>query len=570
MMRAHRILGVFHCFHDASACLLENGRLVAMAEEERFNRRKHTAVFPENAIRFCLETAGCRISDVDVAYGFEPNRFFRNQVLTAIRGLPRSLHLLRPGASYLSLPQKVKGMYRMREMLRERFGEGPRSIEFVPHHLAHAYSTFFASPFESAAVFVLDGFGEEESTSFYRGEGDDLTRIGRVPLPHSLGVFYGAITQYLGFVPHGDEYKVMGMAAYGEDRHRSLFEAMLRKTDSLQFVLDQSYIRLYTHGVKQWYSERLVKELGPPRSRSAPYDAVHFDIAHSAQCQLERVVVALGRELREATGMENVCIAGGVGQNVLANTRILEDCGFEGIYVTPVAYDGGISLGSALAVHHRKFGGTREFVLDTAAWGPAYDDAECEAALRERGLKASRPENPARLVARAIAEGRVVGWFDGRMEVGPRALGSRSILADPRRDDIKEILNSRIKNREFFRPFAPMVLREACAEYFDLRAASPFMSLVGRVRKPRELPGITHRDGTARVQTVTEKQNPNIHRVLEEFRQVAGVPVLLNTSFNENEPIVCSPQQAIDCFLRTEMDMLVFNSRLVVERRDPS
>jgi carbamoyltransferase len=561
------ILGIFCLFHDSSACLLRNGKLVAMAEEERFNRQKHTYKIPLNAIEYCLRKAGIEFSELNaVAYGFRPRKFLFNQLFSAMRNLPGSLNLLRAGASYMPLGEKLDQMFNLEKHLSKHFNVEPPEIHYIDHHTAHAYSSYFVSPFDSSAILVLDAFGETYATSFGKGEADGISFFHHVPFPNSLGVYYGAVTQYLGFRTHSDEYKVMGMAAYGKDEYLDVFRNVIADDGDLNFRLDTSYISLYTHGIAKWFSERMVEALGPNRSYEDPYAQKHFDIAKSAQTQLEDVVVSMGKNLRKITGSKNLCLAGGVAQNVLMNRRLLNDCGFENIYVPPVAYDGGVSLGSALAVYHRCFSGKRMFVLDRADWGPSYSDDECLKALIAKGLSVKRSGDITEYLANTLAEGKVVGYFDGGMEIGPRALGYRSILADPRRPDMKDTLNARVKKREFFRPFSPMVTLESCPEYFDLQVESPFMAITSMVKKPELIPATTHNDGTARIQTVTRACNPHIYDLLQQFSKISGVPVLLNTSFNENEPIVCTPGEAVECFLRTHMDVLVYNNTILVEK----
>lgn len=562
------ILGLL-CFHDSSACLLRNGEIVAMAEEERFDREKHSHHFPKNAIQYCLDKAGINFSQIDcVAYGLKPWKYFFNQGYSAFKNLPKSLNLLRKGASDIPLKEKLANLLNVRGQIIRYFNVSPRRIIYIDHHTAHAYSTFFISPFKEAAVLVIDGFGESYTTSHYHGRADTIECLGSVPYPNSLGIYYAAITHYLGFRPLFDEYKVMGMAAYGENRHQAFFRKMLSiNNNKMDFKLDTSYVGIYTHGVRKSYSEKMVKELGPQRNYIDPYQQRHFDIARSAQARLEEIAVYLGEKLKKKTGSDNLCLAGGCAQNVLMNRLLLDRCGFKNIFVPPVAYDGGVSLGSALAVYHKFFGGMRNFVLERADWGPRFSDEQCEKALREKGVSiAFKGEGAPARVAELLAGGKIVGFFDAGMEIGPRALGYRSILADPRRADMKDILNSRIKKREFFRPFAPIVPLEDCNEYFDLNVESPFMTIVGKVKKPELLPAITHQDGTARIQTVTKNSNPNIYGLLKKFGEITNIPVLINTSFNENEPIVCTPHEAIDCFLRTHMDSLVFNNKVIVKK----
>lgn len=566
MSKSKYIIGINCYFHDSSACILRDGKLIAMAEEERFTREKHTSAFPVNAINFCLDFAGIELDQVSsVAYGWLPWKFLKMQLISAIKKLPQSYNLLKPGASYLPLSTKLQ-MVRLTSVFRKHFKGRIPPVKYVDHHTAHAYSTYWVSGFDDAAILVTDGFGEDTATSFYQGKGNSITKIASLSYYDSLGAFYGAITQYLGFKTHHDEYKVMGMTAYGKDRYPDIFKKILKTDASSLFKLDTSYISLYTHGVKKYYSQKLVHVFGPARRPLTKYLRRHFDIACSAQKRLEEVAVRIGDYIYDKTGSKNLCVAGGVAQNVLMNTILLEKGKFNKIYVPPVAYDGGCSLGAALAVHHLEYSGKREFILKRADWGPKFTTDECAKALADCGLHPDVKKDQSSAVAELLAKGKIVGYFDGAMEIGPRALGNRSILADPRKKNIKDILNSRIKKREFFRPFAPMVTYEDANKYFDVFFESPFMTMVARVKTPDLLPGITHADGTARIQTVRRQTAPHIYSLLKNFEKLTGVPVLLNTSFNENEPIVCNPQEAINCFLRTKMDALVFNNQLLVVR----
>lgn len=565
----HYTLGVFYLFHDSSACLLKDGVIVAMAEEERFNRKKHSFELPEHAIRYCLDQAGISFADVDeIAYGFRPIKYLFNQILSSVLTLPRSLNLFRPGASYMPLKRKVLGMFRIKRDLVRIFGPTKACVHYVDHHTAHAYSTFVPSGFQDAAIFIADGFGEDTATSFFVGNTNGIQKIQSVPLPESLGVYYAAVTQFLGFRPHGDEYKVMGMAAYGQNTYVQKFAKILGpQKDKLGFWLDLSFIDFYTHGLRQWYSKKFCGLLGTPRAREDQYEQRHYDIARSAQTQLEETAIAMLKRFRQVAGKSKLCLAGGVAQNVLMNRRILDECGFDEVFVPPTAYDGGISLGAALAVYSsvvQKGAITIRPKLENAGLGPEFSDADCLDALQKSGLKSVDLGDKYDQILDQLEAGKVIGVFDGRLEIGPRALGRRSIIADPRHRSMVDTLNARIKRREFFRPFAPAVPQEECQKFFDLPGESLFMTTVAKVKAPQIVPAITHNDGTARVQTVTRASNQKFHRLLSEFGQRTGVPVLINTSFNENEPIVCRPQEAIDCFMRTHMDALVFNYRYLV------
>lgn len=564
MQKTRYILGINCYFHDSSACILRNGKLIAMSEEERFTREKHTYAFPVNAVSFCLQQAEIELNQVDfIAYGWLPWEFFKMQFISIIKKLPSSLNLLKPNASYTPVFIKLQ-MANLTKTFHKHFTDKIPPVKYVAHHTAHAYSAYWVSKFDNAAILIVDGFGEDTATSLYYGKGNSIIKLAALPYYDSLGIFYAAITQYLGFRPLFDEYKVMGMAAYGRNRYQDIFEDILRTDSSPFYKLNGDYISYYSHGVGNFFSQKLVKVLGPARQYGMEYKQKHFDIACSAQKRLEEVSLKLGDYLYDLTGSKNLCIAGGVGQNVLMNSVLLEEGKFKKIFVPPVAYDGGCSLGAALAVHHLKYSGKRVFELNRADFGPRFTIDECVKALRIAGLVPDIGKDQTSATARLLAKGKIVGYFDGAVEIGPRALGNRSILADPRKAGVKDILNSRIKKREFFRPFAPMVTYEDASRYFEIADESPFMTIVAKVKNPKLLPGITHADGTARIQTVRRNISPHIHSLLKSFEKLTGVPVLLNTSFNENEPIICTPQEAIDCYLRTKMDALVFNNRLLV------
>jgi len=566
-MKDNYILGIFCYFHDASACLLHNGKLVAMAEEERFTRKKHCGNFPEQAIRHCLKTANIDMSDIDcTAYGFKPLQFILHQAGLFIKNFPKSLNLFHKGASEISFLSKINNFVGIRGQFRKMFGHNPQKLFYVDHHLAHAYSTYFVSPFDEAAILIADGFGEVNATSVYSGVKDNIKHFNSIPYPNSLGMYYGAVTQYLGFQPENDEYKVMGLCAYGKNRFKDAFNKILKTNGEMSYKLDERYFDLVTHGTRRWFSSEMEKILGQARRYEDSYEQKHFDIAHSAQSQLENVMRTMGRALQAKTKSRKLCLAGGIAQNILMNRVLLEDCGFDDIFVPPVAYGGGISLGSALVIYREHFKGKREFVLNSSSWGPRYSVDECVKVLTENNLSFDQEGDLSCQIANIIADGNIVGYFHGAMEIGPRALGNRSILADPRQKNIKDILNSRIKKREFFRPFAAMVTQEDAQTYFDVPVESPFMTICGKVKTPEILPGIVHNDGTSRIQTVRKDVLPEIYALLEQFKKLTGVPVLLNTSFNENEPIVCTPQEAIDCFQRTHMDVLVFNNQLLVSK----
>jgi len=572
------VLGVNAWHGDASACLLVDGRLVAAAEEERFRRVKHWAGFPSEAVRFCLAEAGLEPSELGhVAVNRDPSAHRLRKILFALRR--------RPDLS--AVVDRLRNHARVRSTLgalAEALEVDPDSIRAqghaVEHHRAHLASAFLCSPFETAAVASVDGFGDFSSAMWGHGEGTRITVDERVSFPHSLGLFYLALTQYLGFPRYGDEYKVMGLAAYGEPRYAEQVGQLVRPASRGRFELALDFFRHHTGGasmtweggepaVERAYSERLVELLGPERAPDEPLTQRHRDLAASVQAVYEQAFFRLLDHLMTTTGESRLALAGGCAMNSLANGRILERTDFREVFVQPAAGDAGGALGAALYVWTNVLGGARDVRLETAALGPRFDDASIRAAveavrpeLEAEGIREERFDSERDLVEAVAAdldEGCVVGWFHGRMEWGPRALGNRSILADPRRPDVQELLNAKIKLREGFRPFAPSILAERAGEWFEHDAPVPFMGQVFPIRPERRarIPAVTHVDGTGRLQTVTYAANPRYHLLLQAFERRTGVPILVNTSFNENEPIVCTPAQAIDCFLRTRMDVLV-------------
>jgi carbamoyltransferase len=576
------ILGL-NAFHgDAAAALVVDGELVAAAEEERFNRVKHCAGFPELAAAWCLADAGLDPRDLDhVAIGRDPKANLRAKVVRTI--------LNRPSPRYVA--ERFRNATKVRDVrsqLAAALHVEPDSLRAelhnVEHHLAHAASAFFVSPFDEAAVLTVDGFGDFASTMVCEGRGNDLRVLDRVLFPHSLGIFYTAVTQWLGFPKYGDEGKVMGLAPYGDpERHLATMGRLASENGAL-FELGLDFFVHHREGVDMtWdeqtptigrlFSDRLAEELGEPRVPRSPLEQEHEDVARALQEQLERVYLHLVRQAWETTRIPNLCLAGGVALNAVANGRIRPETEFEGLYVQPAAGDSGIAIGAAYHVWHQALGRPRSFVMEHAFTGPGYSDEDCEAAVRAAGFdpEGLDDERLFPFVAERIAEGDVVGWFQGRMEFGPRALGNRSIVVDPRRQDMKDILNARIKHREPFRPFAPSILAEATGEWFDQDYSSPFMVLVYTTRpeKREQIPAVNHVDDTGRLQTVEERVSPRYHRLIKEFERRTSVPVLLNTSFNENEPIVMTPEQAVETFAKTKMDLLVLGNQ-VVRRSRPS
>lgn len=580
------ILGI-NAFHaDSSAAIVRDGQLIAAAEEERFRRIKHWAGFPEHAIRFCLKEAGARLGDVtQIAINTDPAAHRGRKVRYALAHRPDPRFVLD------KIRNKRERMG-VEALLSTAFpGQGePGALRPVEHHRAHLASAFFCSPFEESAVVSVDGFGDFASAAWGIGRGAMLSIDSHVWFPHSLGAFYTAITQYLGFPNYGDEYKVMGLAPYGAPRFIGEMRQVVRLLDNGTFELD---LRFFRHArerlANQWsngsptldvhWAAPLAELLGPSRSPAEPLEQRHKDIARSAQAMYEEAFEHVLRALHARHRVSALAIAGGCGMNSVANGKVTTRTPFEQIYVQSAAGDAGGAIGAALAVWHEE-GGKRCEPMRHAYWGPSYDDQFIRDLLQRNKQRLSdancqffETDSEGSLVestAAAIADGQVVGWFQGPMEWGPRALGNRSILGDPRRADMKDILNLKIKRRESFRPFAPSVKREAVAEWFELDGDVPFMMQVYPIRESQRgrIPAVTHVDGTGRLQTVTETDNPRYYRLISAFDRRTGVPMVLNTSFNENEPVVCRPEEAIECFLRTKMDLLVMGSWMVVRESD--
>ncbi|HSK77905.1 MAG TPA: carbamoyltransferase C-terminal domain-containing protein [Thermoanaerobaculia bacterium] len=582
-MSEPRILGLSAYHADASAAVVVGGRFVAGVEEERFRRIKHWAGFPERAIRFCLEEAGGEATAFAVAR--EPRAYLLRKAALALshpRSLGRALGRARNLGQVASLEERIAAAFG---------GPAPR-VHAVEHHLAHVSSAFFCSPFEEAMCLTVDGFGDFVSTMMAVGRGSSVEVLDRVHFPHSLGLFYTAVTQYLGFPGFGDEYKVMGLAAYGEPAFAGLLGRVVPAREDGTFRLDLRYFRHLSQGVDMtWedgspelgtvYTPALEELLGPARRPGDELTQRHKDLAASLQTVYEERFFALVRALQGRTGLPRLSLAGWCAMNSLANGRLFERTDVREVYIQAASGDAGTSLGTALHVHHAVLGAPRNgFVMEHAYWGPAYGEeaarAAIAAALPESGgrdglwgeVRVETVRDEDRLAAdtaQAIARGDVVGWYQGRSEWGPRALGNRSIVADPRRADMKDILNLKIKRRESFRPFAPSVLAERTGDWFTIDYPDPFMIKVYPIRpeKRPEIPAVTHVDGTGRLQTVEKSTNPRYWKLIAAFERETGVPMVLNTSFNENEPIVNTPGEALDCFLRTRMDRLVLGDVVV-------
>lgn len=574
------ILGLNSFHADAAAAIVRDGQLIAAAEEERFNRIKHWAGFPSLAIEYCLQEAGVHLSDVDhVAVNQNSRAHLWRKALYFLTAAPD------PGLVFDRLRNRINRQGTP-ELLRRAY---PRDdfkgiVHQIEHHRAHLSSAFHVSPFERALVLSVDGFGDFASAAWGAGENEKVTIDGQVFFPHSLGIFYQALTQYLGFPHYGDEYKVMGLAPYGAPKYLREMRKLVRLETNGTFSLDLRYFRHHKERVAfQWsggmpefadlFSPELEDLLGPRRAPSDPLESCHHDIAHSIQAMYEEAFFHLLRTQHARTGLTDLAIAGGCGANSVANGKVRRTTAFRRVYVQAAAGDAGGAVGAAFTVWHR-LNGRRNFVMNHAYWGPEFGLQSVRdliegnrQAIEAAGCKTHTIADETALcreTAKAIADGKVVGWFQGRMEWGPRALGNRSIVCDPRRSDMKAILNEKIKRRESFRPFAPSVLEENVAEWFEEDDAVPFMMQVFQIRadKRAEIPAVTHVDGSGRLQTVSKRTNPRYHKLIQEFQVLTGVPMVLNTSFNENEPVVCTPQQALDCFLRTRMDLLVVGDTL--------
>lgn len=585
-MSSTYILGINAYHADVSAALVKDGQLIAAIEEERFRRIKHWAGFPTLAIQKCLEMAGISGRDIQhVAISRDPKANLVKKGLYALQKRPDLKLIL----------DRVKNARKVRDLhgplasaLGVRADDLPK-IHFVEHHPSHLASTFFVSPFEDAAVCAIDGFGDFVSTSWALGRGNKLDVIEKVYFPHSLGMLYTAVTQYLGFMGFGDEFKVMGLAPYGKPRYVDQIAQTLRLTSDGLFELELDFFRHWNEGVAmEWdegyptlgavFSPELEKLLGPGRQPNDPVTEREEDMAHSLQVVYERAAFHVLNGLYDRTQNRRLCIAGGCAMNSVANGKIRTHTPFKDVYVQPASADNGTALGAAYWVWNQELDGNRGFVMEHGYWGPSHTEEEVFPIIEERDdeqweyvvERCGSPEETARKTARLIADGNVVGWYQGRMEWGARALGNRSIVADPRRADMRELINTKIKFREKFRPFAPSIAEEALDQYFEGAVPDPFMVQVYPVRPEKRavIPAVTHVDGSGRLQSVSVRTNPRYYQLIKEFEKLTGVPIVLNTSFNENEPIVETPAQALDCFLRTRMDVIVLNDTMI--RRVPA
>jgi carbamoyltransferase len=570
------ILGL-NAFHgDSSACILKDGVVMVAIEEERIRRIKHWAGFPIEAIKYCLDDAGIKITDIDhITISRDPSANVGRKVRHALRNKVSISAIF----DRYTNSKKVKSV---KALLAEEFGIEENAIgakvHNIEHHRSHLASAFFASPFEEAALLSIDGFGDFSSTMIGTGKGNQIEVLDAVHFPHSAGIFYTSFTQYLGFPHYGDEYKVMGLAPYGKPLYEKELLEVIKFKDNGLFELNLDYFTHHKNGVKMnWeggqpeigsiFSPLMEKKFGPARKGNEELTQYHKDLASSVQRVCEKLIFHILNHLQKRTGLKELCIAGGVAQNSVANGKILKNTTFEKIYIPSAGHDAGTSMGSGLYLYNHILKQERAEPCYTASLGSHFSNEEIEMFLKTQNVtfkKYSREELNEKVVD-CIVEGGVVGWFQGRAEFGPRALGHRSIIADPRRNDAKEILNLKIKRRESFRPFAPSILVEKVKDYFEDADNVPFMEKVYLIKESmrEKIPAVTHVDGTGRLQSVDAKTEPKYHALISAFNKRTGIPILLNTSFNENEPIVNTPGNALDCFLRTKMDMLVLEDFIV-------
>jgi len=572
------ILGINAYHGDSSACLLKDGIVICATEEERFRRIKHWAGFPSESIKFCLEDEGISIDQVDyITISRDPKANFYKKILHSLSysiSLSTIWDRLMNSKKVSSVKTELSRVFNIPEGLIKA------QVHNIEHHRSHIASSFFASRFEKSAILSIDGFGDFTSTMTAIGNGNNFEVLDEVNYPHSLGIFYTTVTQFLGFPNYGDEYKVMGLAPYGEPKFLKELEQVLEITENGFFKLNNKYFKHFKEGVTMdWeggspsieplFTNEWNILFGKTREKGDELEQWHIDLATSVQKFTEKVIFHMLNYLQKKTGAENICITGGVAQNSVANGRILEHTTFKNIYIPSAGHDAGTSIGSALYLYNQILGKSRMPEITSAYFGRKSTQDEIVNVLEKLGIKYSifSDDELFERVSEKLVNGGVIGWFQGRAEFGSRALGHRSIIVDPRREDAKDLLNEKIKRREGFRPFAPSILRESVKEYFLQDDTVPFMEKVFNIKteKHMEIPAVTHVDGTGRLQTVDIKVSPRYHKLISKFAEKSGVPILLNTSFNENEPIVNKPEEALDCFLRTKMDMLVMEN-IIVER----
>ena len=602
-MKSDFLLGISAYYHDSAACLIRDGEIVSAAQEERFTRKKHTANFPSESIRFCLNEGGVRWADLRyIVFYDKPLIKFERLLETYLAFAPRGI------TSFLTaMPVWMKEKLFLKSLLRKECGrlaevenvEALPPILFGEHHESHAAAAFYPSPFQEAAVLCMDGVGEWATTSAWVGQDSSLTPLWEIPFPHSLGLLYSAFTYYTGFKVNSGEYKVMGLAPYGQPKYvQAIYDHLLDVKPDGTFRLNMDFFDFCT-GLKMTNEKFDTLFEGPPRTPEAQLTQREMDLARSIQEVTEEVMLRLGRTLHRETGQDHLCLSGGVALNCVGNGRLLREGPFKGLWIQPAAGDAGSAVGAALSAYHQFLGQPRKLAsqgdsMKGSYLGPVFTNDQIEYSLGNLGSVYRRMEDETLVeqVATYLASEKVVGWFQGRMEFGPRALGGRSILGDPRSANMQSVMNLKIKFRESFRPFAPAVLRERVSDYFEMDADSPYMLLVAPVLEKRrvqltegqqglwgidllnvpksDIPAVTHVDYSARVQTVTEETNPRFYRLLRSFEQKTGCGVLINTSFNvRGEPIVCTPEDAYRCFMRTNMDVLVLENLVLLKEDQP-
>ena len=567
------ILGINAYHGDSSACLVADGELLCAIEEERIRRIKHWAGLPTESIKWCLEYAGVDIKNVDyIAVSRNPSAHLHKKMLRILTRAPR-LSFLKGRLQNAAKIGDIKAD--IAKALDFPLSDIRAKLENVEHHRAHLASAFFVSPFENALCLSVDGFGDFLSAMIGIGHGNKIDITDWVEFPHSLGIFYTAFTQFLGFGKYGDEYKVMGLSAYGEPEYLDKMRKVVKLKNNGLFEIDTSFFLHDKEGVEMvWkngepnlgkiYSDKMNEVFGEPGESGGEVTEWHQNIAASLQAMYEEAFCHILKEACRRTGIDKLALAGGCIQNSLANGKIFEGIPIKDVYIPPSAHDSGTAVGAAYWVWNQVLGNQRDFIMESAYWGPEFAEQEIESVLNNENLSYEKlsDEEIIKRTAQDISSNKIVGWFQGRSESGPRALGNRSILVDARNPSMKEILNQRIKRREPFRPFAPSVLTECVAEWFEQSIPVPFMDKVYKIRPEKRhlIPAVVHVDGTGRLQTVSKETNPRYHKLIEEFFKITKVPIVLNTSFNENEPIVNTPSEAINCFKRTKMDVLVLRN----------